>query len=406
MLQSIIHRLLRRHHFWRHATFSEVAELYASRMMRIFALRLIAVFTAIFLYQEGYSLIFIALFFAGFYFLKVPFSYPSAKIAAKYGPKHGTLVSNIVSAAAMILLPFAGNNDYGIYALIGWLILQAFSGALNDLCYLIDFSKVKHSEHAGKEIGYMNIIEKIANAASPLIGGLLAFFAGPEAVMVLSAVFFLLSAIPLLQTPEQTRIHSKLDFSNFPWRATWRSFVAESAIGFDVFTTGNVWTLFLAVIIFDAFDDAVYAQIGALVSVTVFIALASSYMYGRLIDHRKGYELMRISTIANSLLHALRPFISTPIGVVLMNTVNEAATTGYAMPFMRGMFDTADVSHKRIEYLFIIEMVVNFGAAMAAVAFAGALWLMGDIAGFSLFFVIAACATLLIGTPKFALYRR
>jgi len=406
MLQQLIHRFLHRRHFWRHASFSEVAELYASRTMRIFALRLISVFTSVYLYQEGYSLIFLALFWGGFYLLKVPFALPAAKIAARYGPKHGTLISNIVSAVAMILLPFVSNNEYAIYPLIGWLILQAFSGVLNDLCYLIDFSKVKHSEHAGKEIGYMNIVEKLASAVSPLLGGALAFVAGPESVMVLSAIFFLLSAVPLLQTPEQTKTHHRLNFRGFPWRATWRTFVAESSVGFDVFATGNVWTLFLAVIIFDGFSDVVYAQIGAVMSVTVFIGFIASYMYGRIIDSRKGGELMKASVLANSGLHALRPFVATPVGVVLTNIINEAATTGYAMPFMRGMFDTADISGRRIEYLFIIEMVVNFGAALAAVTFATALWIAGDTAGFNAFFFATAIATLVIAVPRFALYRR
>ncbi len=406
MIQGIIHRLLLRRHFWRYATFSEVAELYASRTMRIFALRMVSVFTSIYLYQEGYSLAFIAFFWAGFYILKIPFSWPSALIAAHFGPKHGTLVSNIVSAVAMLFLPFVAVEQYGLYALIIWCVLQAFSGSLNDLCYMVDFSKVKNILNAGKEIGYMNIFEKVATGLSPVIGGAIAFWFGPELVMVVSAILFMLSAVPLFRTGEPTRIHRRPDFSGFPWRATWRSLVAEGSIGFDVFTTGTAWTLFMAVVVFDGSSDAVYAEVGFVTSVTIFVALLASYAYGRLIDRRRGGDLLRFGVSMNSLTHLFRPFVVTPIGVVMVNIINEAATTGYTMAFTRGMFDTADNSGKRIEYLFLIEMIVNFGAAIGAIGL-GSLFMWHDGAfSLKIFFAIAAVVTLIIATPRFALYRR
>lgn len=407
MLQALIHRLLKRRHFWRYASFSEVAELYASRTMRMFALRLVSVFASIYLFQNGYSLVFIAFFWGAFYLLKVPFSWPSARIAAMYGPKHGSLISNIVSAMAMVLLAFIPDPQYGIYALITWCVLQAFSSTLNDLCYLIDFSKVKDMNHAGKEIGYMNIFEKIATGLSPVIGGVLALWFGPHVIMVVSALLFLFSAAPLLSTAEPTKTHRPLNFNQFPWRSTWRSFVAEGAIGFDVFATGTAWTLFMTVVVFAASNDSnrIYAEVGFVTSITLFIALLASYSYGKLIDHRRGRQLLRISTLMNSLTHVARGFITTPIGVVYTNAANEAATTGFSMAFMRGLFDTADLSGRRIEYLFIIEMVINLGATIGAVLLGLLLLVFDDVFSLQAFFILTALVVLLIATPKFTLYR-
>ena len=101
MLQSIIHRLFKRRHFWRHATFSEVAELYASRLMTMFALRFVLVFVSVYLYKLDYDLQTIALFWAGYFFLKALFAWPAARIAAHYGPKHGLLMANILFAVAL-----------------------------------------------------------------------------------------------------------------------------------------------------------------------------------------------------------------------------------------------------------------------------------------------------------------
>ncbi|MBC7512275.1 hypothetical protein H7142_01265 [Candidatus Saccharibacteria bacterium] len=374
--------------------------------MRLFALRLVSSFTSVYLFQEGFSILFIVLFWASFYGLKVVFSWPGALLIARFGPKHATLVSNIVSAVAMVSLPFVTDPVFGIFALGTWVVLQAYSGAMNDLAYLIDFSKVKDALHAGKELGYMNIVEKVAAGSSPIIGGFIAYIFGAETIMILAAVFFLLSALPLLLTVEPIKLQRGLRFQNYPWRLTARSFVAQASFGFDTFATGIVWSLFLVLVVFVSGTDRVYAEIGVVTSVTVIIALLASYSFGKLIDGRRGGDLLKYSIRLNSALHIARIFVTTPVGVVMANAVNEAATAGYTMPFMRGMFDLADKSGKRIEYLFIMEMAGNFGAMIAALMLAGLLLIVTNIAAIQLFFIITSVAVLFVAFAKYPLYRR
>jgi len=169
MIQQLIHRLLLGRHFWRYATFSEVAELYASRMLRMLAINMSASFVSVYLYQNGYPIHFIALYWVGFFLFKVLAALPAAKYAAAFGPKHGILLSNILYIPSMLIFAFV--PEWGVPAIIIAGALQGLSATLYDLCYLIDFSKVKSIDHAGKEIAYMNIVEKIATGLSPLIGG-------------------------------------------------------------------------------------------------------------------------------------------------------------------------------------------------------------------------------------------
>lgn len=406
MIQKLIDRLLLHRHFWRYATFSEVAEIYASRTTRIFALRLVATFTSIYLLQQGYSILFVALFFACFYGFKILFAYPSALIIAATGPKHATFLSNIMIAVSMMFLPLV--PEYGLAALAVWGILQGASTCLYDFAYMVDFSKVKSFEHAGKEIAFMNILEKIAASLGPIVGGFLAFLAGPEVVMVLSVILFLLAALPLFKTAEPVRIHQKLEFRGFPWRTTWRSLVAETAVGVDVFTTGTAWTIFMATVVFSTSTNKIYAEVGVVTSISIIAALLASYAFGKIIDNQRGRELLRYSTVLNSLIHGLRIFSVTPISVVLINILNEGAMTGYAMAFNRGIFDTADATGRRIVYLFFIEIVVNLGMALTALFFALIIYLLPSqpLLALQVFFGVSAVVTLLIATPRFALYRK
>jgi MFS family permease len=405
MIQKIIHRILVQRHFWRYATFSEISELYASRMLRMLAINIAASFMSIFLYQHGYSIPHIALFWGLFFLFKAVMAIPLASVAAHIGAKHGILLSNILYIPSMIV--FALVPEYGPWLLALVVLFQGTSSTLYSISYSTDFSKVKSSLNAGKEIAYMNIIEKVTAGLSPLIGGLLAFAFGPQVVLVIAAFLFTLAAVPLMRTAEQERPRQKLNFKGFPWHLIRPNIVAELAVGFDVFTSGTVWSLFTAVFIIGvASTNEVYALNGALLSVVLFAALGASYAYGRLIDRKKGGELLRFASVGNSITHLLRAFTGTTIGVAGLNIANEAATTGYTMAYTRGIFDNADLSGERVTYLGLVEAQANLGASIGGFVL---FFLSSAIVGkqaLQIFFFIAAAVVLLIITARFPLYRK
>jgi MFS family permease len=305
------------------------------------------------------------------------------------------------------MLLFSAVPQWGIPALAATSLLQGLSATLYNICYLIDFSKVKSGEHAGKEIAYMNIFEKIATGLSPLVGGILAFLAGPQATMWAAAVLFACASVPLFRSGEPTRVGQKLLFRGFPWRMVWRSLVAQTAVGFDVVTSGTVWLLLVALVVLGIHDNnVVYAQLGVLLSVVLLAALAASYAYGKLIDRRRGGELLKVAVIANALVHAARPFVTSPVVVAGVNVANEAATTGYMMAFTRGMLDTADLSCHRITYIACIELLANIGASLAGLIFMVFVLSFGDAQGMRSFFFVAAAVVLLVAIPRFRLYQK
>lgn len=405
MIQRLFHRLLSKRHFWRYATFSEIAELYSSRLLRMMALHIVASFMSIFLYQIGYSVMFIVGFWGIFFALKAVLALPAAALTAWIGPKHAILLSNILYIPSMIA--FALVPEYGIPALVIVVLFKAFSIPLYTIAYMTDFSKIKSFDHAGKEIAIMNIIEKITAGLSPLLGGLLAFAFGPSVVMVVAAVLFALSAAPLFATAEPVTPKRKLRFTGFPWHLLRPTIVSNLSVGFDAFTSGTVWSLFYAIFIIGiATSNEVYAISGLLSSVVLFAALASSYAYGLLIDRRRGRELLVISTIVNALTHAARPFTNSAVNIATLNVANEAATTGYMMAYNRAVFDTADLSGQRITYIGLLEVIGNLGAALAAGVLLIMLAQLGDQKALESFFFVTAAVVLLVLTARFPLYRK
>ena len=397
MFERLISRIFRRRHYWRSASFDEVAELYASRLITIFAANIVNLFAAVYLYKLGYSLMFIALFYAAWYSLKIPLSYFAARYAAFFGPKHGILLANLLRIPSLIAFACVSSaGDYALLAIILFGLFQQVSMTLYDLCYMIDFSKVKHSDHAGKEIGMMQQVEKIARVLSPLIGGLIASLWAPEATIILASILFAISAIPLFRTVEPTMTRMKVRFRGFPWRLAVPSMIAESVVGFDFVASGMGWTLFVTLFVFGGLGAGLYVALGGIASLGVLISIVAAWTFGRIIDRHKGDVLLVVGTVANSVLHLFRPFVMTPPAVISVNVANETATSAYAMPFTRVLFDVADSSGYRITYTMFIEMTLNFGAVLGCLVLAGALAIVDEKTAFTILFFVAAVYELIM----------
>jgi len=404
MLQRFIHRLLSRHHFWRQADFSEIAELYATRMLRAMAVGMISVFVAIYLIRTGYSVEFTLGYFCLYYLLRAVFVWPAAFLVASIGPKHGTLISNLLyvpSLLALAVLP-----ELGFTSLIIAGIFQALSVTLYDISSTVNFSKIKAIDHEGKELGFLYIMTKIGMTLSPLVGGVVASLFGPQFTIVAAAGIFIVAAAPLFFTPEPVPTHQVLKLRGLKLRHIWRNLISDVAAGVDFGASGPLWSLFIAVIVLAGSGTAVYAQVGALSSITLVSAVVSARVFGLIIDKRRGGELLKFGVLANSSLHLLRPFITNIPGVAALNITNEVATSGYSMPYIKGLSDTADSVHGfRITYLSLMSAALSLGAALLLGLATVLVHLSGDVTGLKLTYLLAAVLTLPIAWHGFAVYR-
>ena len=405
MIRKIINRLLEKRYFWRTVDFAEIAELYASRMLRTMAVSMVSVFVAIYLYQNGYRLSFIMVYFTGYFLLRALLVFPAAFTIAHIGPKHAAMISNILYVPALLVL--SQLHEYGLIALAAFGLFQAASVSLYDVSHLVNFSKIRNVDHVGKELSFMYIFERVGTSLSPVIGGLVAFWFGPQATMLLAAVIFGTAALPLFFTPEPTRTRQKITFHGINWRAIRRGLLANAAIGADTAITGSVWSLYISIVIFGTTSNAVYAQVGAVLSVTVVAALVFSRLYGLLIDRRRGGDLLKVGVVADALTHFARPFVATPLGVVMTNVANEAATTGYSMPFAKGVFDQADnLPGYRIVYMSLMAIVAPLGAALMSLVVVGLGLFFSEVHSMQISFIVIAWVVLLIGTHRFPALQR
>ena len=392
MLHKIIHFVFRRRHYWRHASFDEVAELYVSRLMTVFAINIMSLFMAIYLFKLGYSIPFIGLFYGALYLIKVPLMVVFARYVAYFGPKHGVLLANLIripSLVAMLLVP-----DYGLVALVIFGLFQAASAGIYNISYGVDFSKVRHVIHTGKELGVMSQVEQAAKVLAPVVGGAIATFFGPAIAVGVASILFVFAAVPLFRTVEPVAVRSKVVYQGFPWRLTWRSFITGGGTGHDFIVSGVAWTLFVTTAVLAGVGEGIYASLGLLTSVGALVSMAAAWFFGKVVDRRQGDMLFTAGVVGNAFIHLFRPFALSPASVLGISMTNETATSAYVLPWTRATFELADMSGHRIAYFTILGMAENLGAALACFALAASVWFFGVIPGLQLFFVFAAAMEL------------
>lgn len=392
MLKKIINQFLYRRHYWRHVSFGEIAELYVSRTLTIFAINVAGVLVPVFLYKIGYSIVTIGCIYMLIFTLRFMLTSVNMKLIARFGPKHMIFWAGVLRIPALVSLLFV--EQYGVSMIALYIAFMAIGPAIYEIAYNIDFSKVKHNDHAGKELGVMQILEKGAKALSPFVGGVLATLFSPQVTIGLAAILFVLAGIPLFHTAEPIKVKKAFTLRRPVRRIELDGLLARLAMSYGWLASAILWTLFMTLYVFDTQSNNIYAIIGGLASFSVLISVIAAWVFGKTVDKNGGRSLLRSSVVMTSMTHMAKPFITTPIGVVLVNTINETSTTGYIIAGTRAMFASADESGDRLFYYAMVEIGASLGAALGAAMFILAVFLVGEKAGMMSFFVIAGFAEL------------
>lgn len=398
MIRKIIHKVLRQRHFWRESGFDELSELYVSMMFRSMSINMTGLFVPLYMLRLDYGIVSILSVIAWYFTFRFLFADILAGYAvARYGPKHTMLVGYILLLLSTLMFLYLPSTAWPIWLLGG---LWGASASFFFIPFNVDFSKVKHSKYGGKELGYINIMDKIGSLIGPIIGGAVATLFDPRYIFLVAVIFLLFSILPLFETSEPVKLGQKLDFNGLKTDKLKWDFLSVVGLGIENSLTMFLWPLYLGVFVLTG--AAAYAKLGILWSVSILIAILVTHIIGGAIDKHKGRKLLRYSATINSSLHILRPLITTYPLAFLTNIANDSVTVGYRLPYIKGLYDAADdLPGYRIVYLTSIELVNSLSKATMwwfLVILAGVLQSrMLFVAGF----MIAAFASLLIMTERF-----
>lgn len=401
MIKKTLHRFLRKSHFWRDTGFDELSELYISNMLRSIALTIFLIFVPFYLYQNHYSSVAILMLFGYFFAVRAFADIGAGYFVGRFGPKHTILLSNIMQIISSSLLLTVPQQHWNIILLaIPW----GIANSLFFIAYHVSFSKIKHTPKAGRELGYMQTFEKIGYLLGPLLGGVVGSVFGPEYIFLMATLLLIISLWPLFLSSEPVKVHQKIDFKSLSVDKIKRDYATYICLGIENTLSINAWPFYVAVFLL---TGSVYAQLGALSAVGVLAAVLSAKLIGRLCDTSIARIVMHTNLYLNALLHTLRPFVSGVGGVLAVNVANEAITSGYRMPFMKGVYAAAD-DHPgyRIVYISSLESAgcIAKSAVWLTLALLATILSLQTVLIIS--FALAAIASIGITKEHFAIYNQ
>ncbi len=396
MIRKLAHRLLEPRHFWRTIGADELIELYISNMLRSLSISLLMVFVPFYLYQHGYSIPAIFCVYGSFFATKIVCDILAGFMVARFGPKHTMILScclQIVSAALFLSVP---NFHWAVWVLgIPW----GASASFFFIAYHVAFSKIKHTINSGKEIGYMTIMERIGTVLGPITGGVVGTIFGSQFIFLVATMALLASLWPLFQSKEPVIAHQKLNFRDFPLDKVRRDLIAYAGVGVENTLCINLWPLYVSLF---ALTGGVYAKLGALSSAAVIASIGSAYLVGRLIDVKSARLTLRVAATINGLIYFIRPFVASLVPAFMVNVANEVVTTGYRMPFFKGVYAAADdLPGFRIVYIVSLEALSSTAKCTAWFMLALGAQIMSVHAILVVGFMIAATASLVIMLEQF-----
>ena len=326
--------------------FDELSELYASQLLRSFALGLINIFVPVFLYRLGYDIPTIFWFYVWWFAFRPFLDIVTGLIIGRIGPKHTLALGVFVQILHLSMLLTLGSRGWPLWLVA---VTGGWAFGLFILAFEVGFSKVKHSEHGGKELGYVTIFERLGAVLGPLTGGLVAAAFGLRYTIGLAIVVLLGSLIPIFLSQEPTKIRQKLRFDTFPLRKHTRDLVAGAMLTLENVVAIILWPLFIGVFVF---TDNTYAKLGVVTAVGTFVAVLCSHIIGKLTDAGYGRTFLRSGAYLGAIVHLLRPFANSFGFVLGINMASDPLAMAYRIPFIKAMYDRADsLPGYRIVYL-------------------------------------------------------
>lgn len=310
---------------------------------------LATIFVPIYLYQQGYTLSSVFLYYIVNSLAWLAALYLAAIMIKRIGPRPAialSLFTNICQFALLVTLPS--------YHWPLWLIaiFGGFTTAFYWLGFRLMFTRAMAHHAVGKTVGVSTALLVLAGGIAPAIGGLVASFAGIKTVYLLAITLFACASVPLLLSPAyhtKNQDSQKFDIPGFK-----ANLMANAMFNADDAAQSTIWPLLIFLIL------PSYAEVGALSSVTLLTVIAVSIYAGY---HSRGRQLkhnIRAGTTIGAVGNGLRLFVQSGFHVFGVNLVSgfgkALALTPYmaryytqvergGMPYVVGMLSAGAVAY-------------------------------------------------------------
>jgi MFS family permease len=330
---------------------TDLRQMYLAETIKGFAYSIVGIFIPIYLLNQGVSLPDLCAFMLLMNAVRVLLEIPIGQAIARFGAKHVLALSYPASFVYIVAIAYYQQFHIPLWTIaLAW----ALADGLHWTAYETEFSKVKHASTSGREMSAIGALSTIAGAAGPLIGGIFAAKFGLQSLFVVAPALLLLAMVPLYQSVDVVRSPA-LRFGGIFNRSR-RDFVAHAALSSDYVVAGTIWPLFMYFVIND------YFQLGAVISLSLFLTLAAYFVIGRLSDSVSKKALILMGSTGLALVNVFRNFAGTLWYAFGINIAGLIFSPLMSTPIFAVFYRHADQS-RRIEYIVLLQMAGDVARA-------------------------------------------
>ncbi len=366
----------------------QVKELFVSTVLVNLALSMVMIFEPIYLYQIGYSLQKIMLFYLITYFVYFLIMPLGGKFARRKGYELGMLVGTILFSIYYIGLFFIAQYSFLFFVMP---LILALQKTFYWPAYHADFARFSDDTEEGREISALTTITASVYIIGPALAGFIISQWGFGALFTIATIIFLISNIPTLitkETFESKDFSYKNAYKYLISKKNRKSFLAYLGFGEELIVL-VVWPIFISIIITDIFD------LGLIVALATLVTSVITLYIGKVTDSKNRRSILALGSSFYSLAWFVRIFIVNQLGVFFIDTLSRLSKNVIAVPLTAITYDRAK-SRSIMGTVVFFEMSLVVGKFIAILLIYIALFFIADqVFAFKLTFILAGGMSLL-----------
>lgn len=368
-------------------------QLFMASTVLNFAVGMVQLFEPIYLYQNGYGISSILLFYFGVYLIYFFILPLGGKFAQKFGYEHAIFYSMpfwILYYGALAFIALAPGMIYVA------MLMLALSKMLYWPGYHGDFSRYGESFERGREISGIMVAQNTAAVVGPFLGGIILAVGNFQVLFLVASIIMVLSTVPIMIRSEifLPKFFPYFEMFKFLFDKRLTPYIATN-IGFgEEFFSLVMWPMF----IFLAVGESTFFT-GSIVAVGTLVMAVFLLYIGRLDDRLGAPAVLKLGSILNSCVWLLRTLLKVPLAVFAGDALGRIAAGSVYIPLL-GIIYEYGRKNAVMRATVLFEMSLSLGK-MLAIAAAWFLFMsLSAAAAWQAIFVIAALFSLMYGLGR------
>lgn len=323
----------------------ELKIFYISISLYNFASSIIQIFVPLYLFEKGFSLSSILLFFALTQIGRFAALPLAAGLSSLYGAKKILAASFIFQIIYFLLLR---KIDYFSFYFIGSALIFGVMSAFLSLAYLVHVSKISPNDSRGRILGKISIYSAFTSAAGPLLGGFIIASRGFGSALLAAIILTIPAIVFLFLTPEVSKIR-KINFNLINIRKIYPDLIANGFYNLQSFLETVVWTIFIFIII------PQYKAIGLIQTISLLVSIIGFYLIGKWTDKFNRNKILLYGSAVTAIVGILRVAGNSFAKIFAFNVAFNFAYTMERFPWVVKLQEHMD-TEARTEYMAIFEV--------------------------------------------------